>query len=55
MDSNLRSPTDPLPYPSNQLAPDDGWPIAVFEVAGMAVALQRGTKAVGPDRHPEFR
>ena len=21
MDSNLRSPTDPLPYPSNQLGP----------------------------------
>jgi hypothetical protein len=31
MDSNLRSPTDPLPYPSNQLAPDDGWPIAVSQ------------------------
>src|SRR5439155_18231044 len=29
--------------------------IAVFELAGTAVALQRGTKVVRPDRHPEFR
>ena len=29
--------------------------IAVFEVAGTAVALQRGTKVVGPGCHPEFR
>jgi hypothetical protein len=29
--------------------------IAVFEVAGTAVALQGGTKVVRPDRHPEFR
>src|ERR1700738_703767 len=28
--------------------------IAVFELAGTAVALQRGTKVVRPDRHPEF-
>ena len=27
--------------------------IAVFELAGMAVALQRGTKVVWPDRHPD--
>ena len=29
--------------------------IAVFELAGTAMALQRGTKVVRPDRHPEFR
>jgi hypothetical protein len=29
--------------------------IAVFEVAGTAVALQRCTKVVGPGCHPEFR
>src|SRR5439155_16317216 len=29
--------------------------IAVFKLAGTAVALQRGTKVVRPDRHPEFR
>jgi hypothetical protein len=29
--------------------------IAVFELAGTAVALQRGTKVVRSDRHPEFR
>ena len=29
--------------------------IAAFELAGTAVALQRGTKVVRPDRHPEFR
>jgi hypothetical protein len=38
---------------------DLGWQvpalIAVFELAGTAVALQRGTKVVRPDRHPEFR
>jgi hypothetical protein len=28
--------------------------IAVFELAGTAVALQRGTKVVWPHRHPEF-
>ena len=28
--------------------------IAVFELAGTAVALQRGTKVIRPDRHPEF-
>jgi hypothetical protein len=28
--------------------------IAVFELAGMAVALQRGTQVVWPHRHPEF-
>ena len=27
--------------------------IAVFELAGTAVALQRGTKVVWPHRHPE--
>jgi hypothetical protein len=25
-----------------------------FELAGTAVALQRGTKVVWPHRHPEF-
>jgi hypothetical protein len=29
--------------------------IAVFELAGTAVALWRSTKVVRPDRHPEFR
>ena len=29
--------------------------IAVFELAGTAVALQGGTKVVRPDRRPEFR
>ena len=28
--------------------------IAVFELAGTAVTLQRGTKVIRPDRHPEF-
>jgi hypothetical protein len=28
--------------------------IAIFELAGTAVALQRGTKVVWPHRHPEF-
>ena len=28
--------------------------IAVFELAGTAVALQRGAKVVWPHRHPEF-
>jgi hypothetical protein len=28
--------------------------IAVFELAGTAVPLQRGTKVIRPDRHPEF-
>jgi hypothetical protein len=28
--------------------------IAVFELAGTAVALPRGTKVVWPHRHPEF-
>ena len=28
--------------------------IAVLELAGTAVALQRGTKVVWPHRHPEF-
>jgi hypothetical protein len=28
--------------------------IAVFELAGTAVALQCGTKVVWPHRHPEF-
>ena len=28
--------------------------IAVFELAGTAVTLQRGTKMIRPDRHPEF-
>jgi hypothetical protein len=28
--------------------------IAVFELAGTAVALQRGTKVVWPHSHPEF-
>jgi hypothetical protein len=28
--------------------------IAVFKLAGTAVTLQRGTKVIGPDRHPEF-
>jgi hypothetical protein len=28
--------------------------IAVFELAGTAVALQRGTKVVWSHRHPEF-
>ena len=28
--------------------------IAVFELAGTAVALQRGPKVVWPHRHPEF-
>jgi hypothetical protein len=28
--------------------------IAVFELAGAAVTLQRGTKVIRPDRHPEF-
>jgi hypothetical protein len=38
---------------------DLGWQvptlIPIFELAGAAVALQRGTKVVRPDRHPEFR
>jgi hypothetical protein len=29
--------------------------IAVFELAGTAVALQRGAEVVRPDRHPEFQ
>ena len=28
--------------------------IAVFELAGTAVTLQRGTKVIRPDRHTEF-
>src|SRR5205085_10805581 len=28
--------------------------IAVFELAGTAMTLQRGTKMIRPDRHPEF-
>jgi hypothetical protein len=28
--------------------------IAVFELTGMAVTLQRGTKVIRPDRHPEL-
>ena len=28
--------------------------IAVFELAGTAVTLQRGTKVIRPNRHPEF-
>ena len=28
--------------------------IAVFELAGTAVTLQRGTKVIRPDRHAEF-
>jgi hypothetical protein len=28
--------------------------IAVFELAGTAVSLQRGTEVVWPHRHPEF-
>jgi hypothetical protein len=28
--------------------------IAVFELAGTAVTLQRGTKVIRPDRYPEF-
>ena len=28
--------------------------IAVFELAGTAVTLQRGAKVIRPDRHPEF-
>jgi hypothetical protein len=28
--------------------------IAVFELAGTAGTLQRGTKVIRPDRHPEF-
>ena len=28
--------------------------IAVFELADTAVTLQRGTKVIRPDRHPEF-
>jgi len=28
--------------------------IAVFKLAGTAVTSQRGTKVIGPDRHPEF-
>jgi len=28
--------------------------IAVFKLAGTAVALQRGAKVVWPHRHPEF-
>jgi hypothetical protein len=29
--------------------------IEVFKLAGTTVALQRGTKVVRSDRHPEFR
>jgi hypothetical protein len=28
--------------------------IAVFELTGTAVTLQRGTKVIRPDRHTEF-
>jgi hypothetical protein len=28
--------------------------IAVFELAGTALTLQRGTKVIWPDRHTEF-
>ena len=28
--------------------------IAVFELAGTAVTLQRGAKVIWPDRHPDF-
>ena len=49
MDSNPRSPVM-----DGDLGRQVPALIAVFELAGTAVTLQRGTKVVWPHRHPEF-